>query len=133
MSTLAWVTADLLYTVPIALRNGLESSLRITAIAVTFLFSNFISIDDDLICIAAFRSFIGAYNTFPSSTKHVFHSRNLHLGHLAKSFALRETPSDLKQKSSIVRERKGKSSRKMSEHSTKLAIPEPLSKTLKKR
>ncbi|XP_046842206.1 probable ATP-dependent RNA helicase ddx31 [Xenia sp. Carnegie-2017] len=47
--------------------------------------------------VTAFRSFIGAYNTFPSSLKHIFHPRNLHLGHLAKSFALRETPSELKR------------------------------------
>jgi ATP-dependent RNA helicase DDX31/DBP7 len=36
-----------------------------------------------------------AYATHPSSEKHVFHVRNLHTGHLAKAFALRETPSGL--------------------------------------
>lgn len=49
------------------------------------------------LALTAFCSFIGAYNTFPTSMKSVFHPRNLHLGHLAKSFALRETPTELKQ------------------------------------
>lgn len=34
-----------------------------------------------------------AYATHPSSEKHIFHVRNLHTGHLAKSFALRDAPS----------------------------------------
>ena len=34
-----------------------------------------------------------AYATHPSSEKHIFHVKNLHLGHLAKAFALREAPS----------------------------------------
>jgi ATP-dependent RNA helicase DDX31/DBP7 len=33
-----------------------------------------------------------AYATHPSDEKHIFHVRNLHLGHLAKAFALREAP-----------------------------------------
>ena len=34
-----------------------------------------------------------AYATHPSNEKHIFHVKNLHLGHLAKAFALREAPS----------------------------------------
>lgn len=34
-----------------------------------------------------------AYATHPSNEKHIFHIRHLHLGHLAKSFALREAPT----------------------------------------
>jgi ATP-dependent RNA helicase DDX31/DBP7 len=41
----------------------------------------------------AFASHLRAYATHPSDEKHIFHIRHLHLGHLAKSFALRETPS----------------------------------------
>lgn len=36
-----------------------------------------------------------AYATHPSDEKHIFHIRHLHLGHLAKSFALREAPSSV--------------------------------------
>src|ERR1700761_7935232 len=42
---------------------------------------------------SAFASHLRAYATHPSDEKHIFHIRHLHLGHLAKSFALRETPS----------------------------------------
>jgi len=43
----------------------------------------------------AFASHIRAYATHPSDEKHLFHVRNLHLGHLAKSFALRDAPSNM--------------------------------------
>lgn len=39
-----------------------------------------------------------AYATHPSDEKHLFHVRNLHLGHLAKAFALREAPSAVTNK-----------------------------------
>lgn len=37
-----------------------------------------------------------AYATHPSNEKHIFHIRHLHLGHLAKAFALREAPTNVK-------------------------------------
>ncbi|KAF9263304.1 DEAD-domain-containing protein [Marasmius fiardii PR-910] len=40
----------------------------------------------------AFLSHMRAYSTHPSDEKHMFHVRHLHIGHLAKSFALREAP-----------------------------------------
>ncbi|KAG6848700.1 hypothetical protein H0H93_014787 [Arthromyces matolae] len=40
----------------------------------------------------AYLSHMRAYATHPSNEKHIFHIRHLHLGHLAKSFALREAP-----------------------------------------
>ncbi|ESK96552.1 atp-dependent rna helicase dbp7 [Moniliophthora roreri MCA 2997] len=40
----------------------------------------------------AFLSHMRAYATHPSDEKHMFHIRHLHIGHLAKSFALREAP-----------------------------------------
>lgn len=44
----------------------------------------------------AFLSHIRAYATHPTEEKDLFHVRFLHLGHLAKSFALREAPDDIK-------------------------------------
>nr|KAJ3420258.1 ATP-dependent RNA helicase dbp7 [Polyrhizophydium stewartii] len=41
----------------------------------------------------AFSSQIRAYATHAASERHIFHIKNLHLGHVAKSFALREAPS----------------------------------------
>ena len=43
----------------------------------------------------AFQSFIRAYATYPADLKRIFHVKNLHLGHVAKSFALAETPSKI--------------------------------------
>lgn len=36
-----------------------------------------------------------AYATHPSNEKHVFHIKHLHLGHLAKAFALRDAPTSV--------------------------------------
>jgi len=43
----------------------------------------------------AFLSHMRAYATHPSSEKHIFHIRNLHMGHLAKAFALRDAPNSV--------------------------------------
>ncbi|KIY49111.1 DEAD-domain-containing protein [Fistulina hepatica ATCC 64428] len=43
----------------------------------------------------AFLSHMRAYATHPSSEKHIFHIRHLHIGHLAKAFALREAPRSI--------------------------------------
>lgn len=37
-----------------------------------------------------------AYATHPSNEKHIFHIRHLHLGHLAKAFALRDAPTNVR-------------------------------------
>ncbi|KAF9010545.1 DEAD-domain-containing protein [Cyathus striatus] len=49
----------------------------------------------------AFLSHVRAYATHPSNEKHIFHIRHLHLGHLAKAFALREAPSQSRRKESV--------------------------------
>ena len=43
----------------------------------------------------AFTSSIRAYTTHPHSERDIFNFRNLHLGHLAKAFALREAPKSI--------------------------------------
>ncbi|NXD61897.1 DDX31 helicase, partial [Eolophus roseicapillus] len=43
----------------------------------------------------ALQSFLCAYATYPRNLKHIFHIRSLHLGHLAKSFGLRDAPQNL--------------------------------------
>lgn len=48
-----------------------------------------------LVTFTAFHSFIRAYATYPSSLKHILHIKKLHLGHAAKSFGLREAPSNI--------------------------------------
>ncbi|GJP34665.1 hypothetical protein CLOM_g19079 [Closterium sp. NIES-68] len=41
----------------------------------------------------AFRSFVRAYGAHKGSLKRIFHPKRLHLGHVARSFGLSETPS----------------------------------------
>ncbi|KAH6566004.1 hypothetical protein BASA50_005277 [Batrachochytrium salamandrivorans] len=41
----------------------------------------------------AYMSQIRSYATHTAKERHIFHIKNLHLGHLAKSFALREAPT----------------------------------------
>uniref|UniRef100_A0A6I8NHT9 ATP-dependent RNA helicase n=1 Tax=Ornithorhynchus anatinus TaxID=9258 RepID=A0A6I8NHT9_ORNAN len=43
----------------------------------------------------ALQSFIRAYATYPKNLKHIFHVKSLHLGHVAKSFGLRDAPQNL--------------------------------------
>ncbi|XP_068269756.1 ATP-dependent DNA helicase DDX31 isoform X2 [Nyctibius grandis] len=43
----------------------------------------------------ALQSFLCAYTTYPRSLKHIFHIKSLHLGHVAKSFGLRDAPQNL--------------------------------------
>ncbi|KAE8190464.1 hypothetical protein A4X06_0g6555 [Tilletia controversa] len=45
----------------------------------------------------AYMSHIRAYATHPAAEKHIFHTKFLHLGHLAKAFALREAPTAIKK------------------------------------
>lgn len=56
-----------------------------------------------------------AYATHPSDEKHMFHIRHLHLGHLAKAFALREAPTTLSSgkgpKANSKAKRKGSSAK----------------------
>ena len=50
----------------------------------------------------AFRSYVRAYATHGSDTKSIFRVQLLHLGHVAKSFALRENPAALRNKDDII-------------------------------
>ncbi|KAL1717407.1 P-loop containing nucleoside triphosphate hydrolase protein [Schizophyllum commune] len=56
----------------------------------------------------AYLSHMRAYATHPSSEKHIFHIRHLHLGHLAKAFALREAPKAVTNRKSTDGQAKAK-------------------------
>ncbi|NXC83367.1 DDX31 helicase, partial [Cercotrichas coryphoeus] len=43
----------------------------------------------------ALQSFLCAYTTYPKELRHIFHIKSLHLGHVAKSFGLRDAPQNL--------------------------------------
>ncbi|GAB6024345.1 hypothetical protein CHUAL_009514 [Chamberlinius hualienensis] len=45
--------------------------------------------------VRAFQSAVRAYATYPNHIRHVFDFKLLHLGHVAKGLAIRQTPSEL--------------------------------------
>ena len=48
----------------------------------------------------AFLSHIKSFGAYPKNVKSLFSVKNLHLGHLAKTFGLRETPGEIVNHSS---------------------------------
>ncbi|KAI8360850.1 P-loop containing nucleoside triphosphate hydrolase protein [Choanephora cucurbitarum] len=74
---------------------------------------NYVLSDEEHIELArkAFWSTCRAYATHPASEKHIFHVKRLHLGHLAKSFALREAPSNIHEKSKGKKKKDAKNER----------------------
>ncbi|GMH60870.1 hypothetical protein TL16_g03143 [Triparma laevis f. inornata] len=48
----------------------------------------------------AYQAFIRAYSAKEKAVRHIFSSRSLHVGHIARSFALKESPKELKEASS---------------------------------
>jgi ATP-dependent RNA helicase DDX31/DBP7 len=59
----------------------------------------------------AFRSFLRSYAAHKGSLKQIFHVKRLHLGHVARSFALRDAPSLLGQSSKKLEMKKEKQER----------------------
>ncbi|KAK7173093.1 hypothetical protein R3I93_003042 [Phoxinus phoxinus] len=74
-----------------------EQEVRERATVLQTDFENYVHANNESLQTAksALQSFLRAYTTYPSSLKHVFHIRNLHLGHAAKSFGLRDAPQGL--------------------------------------
>ncbi|KAK9974968.1 hypothetical protein ABG768_023032 [Culter alburnus] len=74
-----------------------EQEVRERATVLQTDFENYVHANKESLQTAksALQSFLRAYTTYPSSLKHIFHIRNLHLGHAAKSFGLRDAPQGL--------------------------------------
>ena len=47
------------------------------------------------IAVSAYHSYIKSYATYPAPLKHIFHLKYIHLGHVAKSFGLRNAPKKI--------------------------------------
>jgi len=50
-------------------------------------------LDLKVLAIKAFQSFVRSYATHTRETRHIFDIKNLHLGHLSKTFCLVDTPA----------------------------------------
>lgn len=71
--------------------------IRERATVLQTLFEDYVHSSEETVSGAkkALQSFIRAYATYPRELKHIFHIRLLHLGHMAKSFGLRDAPKNL--------------------------------------
>ncbi|PPQ89702.1 hypothetical protein CVT25_014103 [Psilocybe cyanescens] len=76
--------------------RGSEYEQRATEVQLAFERWVLQNKENALLSRKAFLSYMRAYATHPSSEKHIFHIRNLHMGHLAKAFALRDAPKSVK-------------------------------------
>ncbi|XP_046877288.1 probable ATP-dependent RNA helicase DDX31 [Hypomesus transpacificus] len=82
--------------------GALEQEIRERATVLQTEFENVVHANEENVQLAkkALQSFVRAYTAYPSSVKHIFHIRTLHLGHAAKSFGLRDAPQGLTQEGS---------------------------------
>ena len=48
------------------------------------------------VAIDAYKSSLKAYSSHSRETKYIFHTKNIHLGHFAKSFGITEKPTEFK-------------------------------------
>ncbi|KAI9478273.1 MAG: P-loop containing nucleoside triphosphate hydrolase protein, partial [Benjaminiella poitrasii] len=74
---------------------------------------NYVLSNENNIMLArkAFWSTCRAYATHPAAEKHIFHIKRIHLGHLAKSFALREAPSNIHERTKGKKKKDAKNER----------------------
>lgn len=77
--------------------DAFEQEVRERATLLQTDFENYVHASNESLQTAksALQCFLRAYTTYPSSLKHIFHIRMLHLGHAAKSFGLRDAPQGL--------------------------------------
>ncbi|KAI7858398.1 P-loop containing nucleoside triphosphate hydrolase protein [Circinella umbellata] len=85
----------------------------------------FILKDEDNVMLArkAYWSSMRAYATHGSAEKHIFHVRKLHLGHMAKSFGLREAPSSIQVASKAKKKKVARQERMPGNKAIKKANP----------
>lgn len=71
--------------------------IRERATVLQTVFEDYVHSSEKMVSWAkkALQSFIRAYATYPRELKPIFHVRSLHLGHVAKSFGLRDAPRNL--------------------------------------
>ena len=50
----------------------------------------------------AFLSYVRAYMAYPTDMRSIFQRQHLHLGHIAKSFGLREVPTTISKRSKMA-------------------------------
>lgn len=69
---------------------------RLSTSLLQEMFEHWIKTDDSLkeLAVCGYQTYCRAYATHSRNSKHIFHVRNLHLGHVARAFGLVEKPKD---------------------------------------
>ncbi|KAF8160780.1 DEAD-domain-containing protein [Crassisporium funariophilum] len=102
--------------------KGSEPESRATEVQLAFEHWVLQSKENAFLARKAFLSYMRAYATHPSIEKHIFHIRNLHMGHLAKAFALREAPKSVKVGNDVRTSREDRTKPKRSTNKEKPAV-----------
>ena len=107
-----------------------HSSTHGAAIALQNEFENLVLEDSKLREKAhrAYTSWIRFYSSYPRDMREIFNRRNVHLGHFAKSFALRETPQRIGVVGKKIREDSSKA-----QHNNRLVNEKPDGEPAKKQ
>ena len=65
--------------------------------SIQFYIEEFVEKTSELQALArkAYLSFLRSYSCYSQEWKRIFHIKNLHIGHVAKSFGLREAPNQI--------------------------------------
>ena len=69
-----------------------ESISFTCSLHICALINNILSLRE--LAVEGYCSFIRSYAAYPSELKPIFHIKKLHLGHIAKSFGIRDKPTD---------------------------------------
>ncbi|KAK6470902.1 putative ATP-dependent RNA helicase DDX31 [Huso huso] len=94
--------------------GAVQQEVRERATVLQTEFENFVHSCEENVQAAkkALQSFVRGYATYPASLKHIFHIKTLHLGHVAKSFGLRDAPQNLSASLGKARHSKAKEQKK---------------------
>jgi len=97
--------------------KGQQHESRATQVQLAFERWVLKSDENSTLARRAFLSHMRAYATHPSDEKHIFHIKHLHLGHLAKAFALRDAPTSVASAKAKTNQKIQEAKKKMSKKS----------------
>ena len=82
--------------------NKIDSSMTLKSLArsgtIIHLFTSTYIYHHIFMNYIAFISYVRAYMAYPADMKSIFQRQQLHLGHIAKSFGLREVPTTISRR-----------------------------------
>lgn len=112
--------------VNLAREESISYGTRLVTSALQEMFEDILKQDENLkrMAVAGFQAYCRAYATHAKEVRYFFHVRNLHLGHVARSFVLGDKPAEMSEMMAEIRAMKqaaeaGSSAKKKEGRSTK--------------